>query len=526
MWKTFPLTVVVILFLSTTLLTVSPGQRLSAADQDLIQRLNQLEAETQALRGEVNRMQQDIVRLPSVGSSAASNSVILASNTTDSTAPAPPVPWAVPLSTASQPSPSQTAASNNSTEPSPITPLPPVSQTAISETDKLQSAAPQEDYYTLDQIKGEMKKLVWKKGDFTVTPYGYLWGATTYETERSNNGDYTYYVYSAQAPEQVGPTFHVDAKSTRIGFDVLGPRIACLNCAQSGGKVEFDFQGASAQENKGTVLLRHAYWEVKDEEFRLLAGQTWDIVSPLYPNTIMYTVYWGAGNIGYRRAQFRAERYVACSDDLLLTMQGSLDGNIIADTTPTGVIGDQSSWPIVEGRTALTFGPRGKDCYPITLGFSGHIGEQRFKYTAAPAEEMYARTWSCNVDLKAPVNDRLGFQGEYQIGEDLSAFQGGILQGYNFTLRKSIYDTGGWVEVWYYWTPKWHSHVGYCIDSPLVSDIPAGGRTYNAVYFGNLMYDVTKQFTCGLEVGEWRTLYNGLAPGESTRIEFMARYGF
>jgi hypothetical protein len=406
--------------------------------------------------------------------------------------------------------------------------LPPVSQTAISETDKLQSAAPQEDYYTLDEIKGEMKKLVWKKGDFTVTPYGYLWGATTYETERSNNGDYTYYVYSAQAPEQVGPTYHVDAKSTRIGFDVLGPRIACLNCAQSGGKVEFDFQGASAQENKGTVLLRHAYWEVKDDEFRLLAGQTWDVVSPLYPNTIMYTVYWGAGNIGYRRAQFRGERYIAYSDDLLLTMQGSLDGNIIADTAPTGisVIGDQSSWPVVEGRTALTFGPRGKDCQPVTLGVSSHIGEQRFKYTAAPAQEMYARTWSCNVDLKAPVTDRFGFQGEYQIGEDLNAFQGGILQGYNFTLRKSIYDTGGWMEVWYYWTPQWHSHVGYCIDSPLVSDIPTGGRTYNAVYFGNLMYDVTKQFTCGLEVGQWRTLYNGLAPGESTRIEFMARYGF
>ena len=84
--------------------------------------------------------------------------------------------------------------------------------------------------------------------------------------------------------------------------------------------MEFDFQGASAQENKGAVLLRHAYWEVKDEEFRLLAGQTWDIISPLYPTTTMYTVYWAAGNIGYRRAQFRGERYLACSDELLLVV--------------------------------------------------------------------------------------------------------------------------------------------------------------------------------------------------------------
>ena len=534
--KTYPLALIVFFSLSSTLLAVSPGQSLSAADQNLVERLNQLEAETQALRSEVSRMRQDVVRLPSVESSAASNSVILVSDTYESAAPAPPVPWAVPLSTASQ------LAGPKSSEQSPVKPLPPVTQTATSppaaapeapsppvpQPTAPQSAAPQEDYYTLDQLKGEMKKMLWKKGDFTITPYGYLWGATTYETQRSNNGDYTYYVYSAQAPEQVGPTYHVDAKSTRIGLDVLGPRIACLDCAQSGGKVEFDFQGASAQENKGAVLLRHAYWEVKDEEFRLLAGQTWDVISPLYPNSIMYTVYWGAGNIGYRRAQFRGERYLACSDELLLTLQGSINGDIIADTAPTGIsaIGDQSSWPVVEGRTALTFGPRGKDCNPITLGVSSHIGEQRFKFTAAPVKEMSAETWSLNMDLKAPITDRFGVQGEFQIGDDLSSFQGGILQGYNFALRKPIYDTGGWLEVWYYWTPCWHSHVGYCIDDPLDSDIPAGGRTYNSAYFGNLMYDVTKQFTCGLEVGQWSTLYKGLAPGEATRIEFMARYGF
>ncbi len=372
-----------------------------------------------------------------------------------------------------------------------------------------------------------MKKLVWKKGDFTVTPYGYLWGAMVYETERSNNGDFTYYIFSAQ--DQGEPTYHVDAKSTRIGFDVLGPRIACLNCAQSGGKLEFDFQGASAQENKGTVLLRHAYWEVKDEEFRLLGGQTWDVISPLYPNTIMYTVYWAAGNIGYRRAQFRAERYIAFSDNLLWTSQGSINGNIVADTAPTGVnaTGDQTEWPIIEGRTALTLGSRGKNDLPITLGVSGHIGEQRFTFVNPnPAKDLRAKTWSFNVDLKAPVTDRLGIQGEYYFGEDLSTFQGGILQGYDFVLRKSIYDTGGWLEVWYDWSPCWHSHVGYTLDDPLNSDISFGGRTYNQAYWGNIIYDVTKQFLLGLEVGSWRTLYQGKEPGESVRIEFMARYGF
>ncbi len=467
-------------------------------------------------------MRQNAGHLPNGESTFLNASVTKASNTSDTPAPVPPVPWAVPSSTAIQPTASQPAA------PSPATPPPQVSQ-----IDPSPLAATQEDYYTLDEIKAEMKKLVWKKGDFTVTPYGYLWGAMTYETERSNNGDYTYYVYSPQDFDKGLPTFHVDAKSTRIGFDVLGPQIPGLSCAQSGGKLEFDFQGASASENKGTVLLRHAYWEVKNDEFRLLGGQTWDVISPLMPGTIMYTVYWGAGNIGYRRAQFRGERYLAFSDVLLLTAQGSLNGNIIADTSPSSSItatGDQSDWPILEGRVALTMGPRGKQDHPIILGVSSHVGEQRFSFSSVPvAKDLRAKTWSFNVDLKAPVNDRFGFQGEYYIGENLSTYQGGILQGYDFYLRKTIYDTGGWMEVWYDWTPKWHSHAGYTIDDPNDNDISVlstDARTYNHAIYGNLIYDVTKQFNCGLEVSSWRTLYKTKTPGESLRIEFMARYGF
>ena len=57
-------------------------------------------------------------------------------------------------------------------------------------------------------------------------------------------------------------------------------------------------------------LLRHAYAEVKDDDFRLLAGQTWDVISPLFPSMLMYSVGWDAGDIGYRRAQVRGERYL------------------------------------------------------------------------------------------------------------------------------------------------------------------------------------------------------------------------
>jgi hypothetical protein len=436
-----------------------------------------LEAETEALRAEVQRLREGPVRLPAVEATPAS-------------LPVTPVADAAPG------------------DPAPD---------------------PKLHYFTMPQLKAEMKKLVWKKGDFTITPYGSLWAAMTYETERSNQGDYTFYVYSAQ--DQGEAAFHCDAKSTRLGLDIAGPRIPFFNCAASGGKVEIDFQGSFLTENKPGPLLRHAYWEVKDEDFRLVGGQTWDVISPLVPNTIMYSVYWGAGNIGYRRAQFRGERYLHFGDFVMWTFQGSVNSDIISDfstTVPPGFSGDHSDWPVLEGRTAITLGDRGKGGRPITLGLSGHIGEQVFDFAAAPVrDDMRFRTWSACLDLKAPITDRFGFQGELFMGENLGAYLGGILQGIDGFFRRPIYSRGGWMELWYDITDRLHGHVGYTLDDPLDSDLSAASaRRYNAAVWGNLVFDVTKQFTMGVELGSWKTLYVGRTPGEAIRLEFMAKYGF
>ena len=64
--------------------------------------------------------------------------------------------------------------------------------------------------------------------------------------------------------------------------------------------------------------------------------------------------------------------------------------------------------------------------------------------------------------------------------------------------------------MWYDWTPRLHSHVGYGIDDPNDDDLTfVGSRAYNQFYFGNLSYDVTKNFLAGIEVSSWRTLYVG-----------------
>jgi hypothetical protein len=489
----FAIILLVGLLISGGILVNSPTAQGQYNDPNTVARLNQLEAELQTLRAEQGRLQeQQPKRLPSVDSSDA---------------PAMPAPDATMF-----PAPL----------PDQYGDTPPLPTPATSASYEAATIQPDHDTYTLDELRGEMKKLCWRKGDFCFTPYGILWANGVYETARSNNGDYTLWVFSDQ--EQGEPTFHADGRNTRLGVDILGPKLPCFGDAQTGGKVEVDFQGQFVTENKGSLLLRHAYVDVKNEDFRLVAGQTWDVISPLNPTSVLYSVYWDAGNIGYRRAQFRGDRYLSFSDDLLLTLQGSINGNIVADTAAAGV-GDQSGWPVLEGRAALTFGPRGKDDLPITVGVSSHIGEQRF--TFPNATNLPAKTWSLNADFKVPLTRCTGFQGECFMGENLSAFLGGIGQGYDFTLRESIYSRGGWLEVYHFWTPCWHSHVGYCLDDPNDADISlAAGRVYNQAIFGNIIYDVTKQFQLGFEVSSWKTLYKGETPGESIRSEFMVKYGF
>lgn len=387
---------------------------------------------------------------------------------------------------------------------------------------------PQEEFFTLDELRAEMRKLAWTKGDFTITPYGILWANMAWETSRSLTGDYVLYVLRPR--DGSNESFNADAKSTRLGIDVLGPRIERWGDAQTGGKVEIDFQRNFDTENRAGLLLRHAYLEVKNEDYRLLGGQTWDVISPLLPGVLMYTVGWDGGNIGYRRTQARGERYFSLSDEFTVIAQGSLNVDILSDTVATHT-GDHSGWPVLEGRLAVALGPRGPGCNPIEMGLSSHIGEVEL-LPAAPAAGLPRRTWSLNADVKVPITSRFGVQGELWMGENLGTFFGGIGQGINVTSPdlNTIYSRGGWFDVWYDWTSRWHSHVGYSIDDPLDSDISVG-RVYNAFMFANLSYDVTSKFLVGFEFTSWRTIWKDPALGPDVNapdqnFNFVAKYGF
>jgi hypothetical protein len=444
----------------------------SIPDEGLTARMSCLEAETETLRAEVQRLREHPTRLPAV-------------------------------------------------EARPVS-------AEMFDMAQVDPAAP--PYMTAPQVQAEIKKAAWSKGDFTIVPYGILWSNMVYATQRTSPGSFTLFVQSPSIQDD--HEFVVDARNTRLGMDISGPKIPCFNCAASGGKIEIDFQqNIVSTENRPTPQLRHAYWEVKNEEFRLLVGETWDVISPLMPGTVLYSVGWDGGDIGFRRTQFRYERYHACSDVSLVTMQASLNQTVFEEAS-VRFPSELPNWPIAEMRAAVTLGDRSANGLPVTFGVSGHIGEEENDVvTGTPAvvvlRDVHRRTWSFNADFRWPITHRLGVQAEVFTGENLGAFLGGIGQGIDLTTLNPIRSNGGWIDVWYDWTPRLHSHAGYSIDDPNDHDVvTVGERKYNSFYFGNIVYDITKNFTTGLEVSSWRTLYVGLAAGDSVRCEYMMKYAF
>lgn len=79
----------------------------------------------------------------------------------------------------------------------------------------------------------------WRKGKFRIKPYGFFLVDTIYSSQRTEAGAYTAFVFS---PEEQGEgEFIVDARQSRFGLQILGPKIPSLADAESGGRIKIDF---------------------------------------------------------------------------------------------------------------------------------------------------------------------------------------------------------------------------------------------------------------------------------------------
>jgi hypothetical protein len=355
--------------------------------------------------------------------------------------------------------------------------------------------------------------------------YGYIKLDAAYDTDRSSAGNYMRWVESDLDNKGHDNQFNMTANQTRLGAKISGPE---NNGLKTSGLVEVDFYGNGTAENKAGLMMRHAYMTLDwvDEHFTILAGQTSDVISPLVPTVLNYSVDWWVGNIGYRRPQIRLTKSTALSDDSDLKIEAAavrtIGGGDSTAWTDDG--GEDAGQPGVQARVSLNL-PLG-GCKPSTLGFSSHWAKEEYDTNASGTSRRKYDSWSFNVDLVQPVSKTLNITGEFFTGENLSAYLGGIGQGVNLTTHQEIASNGGWLAASIGPCDKWAFNLGASMEDVKAGDVDAGNRTVNSSVFGNAIYTVNKSSTIGFELSQWHTERKGEGSSDCLRGQLSFIYKF
>jgi hypothetical protein len=137
--------------------------------------------------------------------------------------------------------------------------------------------------------------------------YGFLRLDIDVDGQRANNDQTPLFITSAdpRIGKRGAGDFSMHPRLTRFGIDYSGPRLAAWGDSKLSGKLELDFENGGS-ESRQIIRIRHGYLKMDwDHQVSILAGQTWDVVSPLFPTVNSDTLMWNAGNVGDRRPQFR-----------------------------------------------------------------------------------------------------------------------------------------------------------------------------------------------------------------------------
>ncbi len=336
---------------------------------------------------------------------------------------------------------------------------------------------------------------------------GFLKTDLIYDDTRISPGNYALYVSAFDGSDK--NEIFLTARESRLAFDFWWKE----GDYKTKAYLEFDFQNAGAGENKASPMLRHAFFKFGKCRWSILAGQTWDIISPLNPKTANYSVLWYQGNIGYRRPQFRVSTWTEAGNNATVTFDAGIFRNLGGKPDSLGAndsfldFGADSGLPTFQGRIgfASTFGESNK----IAIGFSGHYGKETYE-GAGGQEDIIS--WSANADLVLVFNEQISLKGELFTGENLGQYLGGIGQRVD-PMNNPLPSMGGWGMLSVKANGKLTLNAGYGFDDPdeakWICPEETGEnwalKSLNSEFFGNLFYDVTKHVTSIFEIAFMKT---------------------
>jgi hypothetical protein len=346
--------------------------------------------------------------------------------------------------------------------------------------------------------------------------------------------------------------FTIHPRLTRLGVDTEAPPLSRLGDARLTGKVEIDFFNfapgltTATSNSRHFLRIRHAYGELAGDRWRLLFGQTWDLISPLFPAANYDVLMWNAGNLGDRRPQFRATWEPVVGRGKASIAAAVLSADAVGGANRDGDLaldGEEARRPLVQARVALNQ-PSWVKGQTWELGLWGLNGEYRFDRATAIAAGFRNRSFNSNgagLDLRLPITSRLTFQGEAWFGEALADVRGGVGQDINGLTGNEVRSRGGWAELMYRFTDLYTLGAGFSLDDPFDRDVTprtvplaaltpaqaAGiGRTLNRTYYVVNRFNLGSGFQVGLDWMLFDTSFRGLTRGSSNRWNLWLQHNF
>jgi hypothetical protein len=280
--------------------------------------------------------------------------------------------------------------------------------------------------------------------------------------------------------------------------------------------------------SRAALRVRHAYVRVAKYGWHLLAGQTWDVISPLFPSLNADTVMWNAGNTGDRRPQLRVgfettrpERRWSFAG--MIGSSGAVDGqDLDGDGYRDGETSGKPTWQARIGHSALSH-IQGKRW---SVGLYGHYARQSFNRLPLSGRRRSSSRLG-GIDFSLPLTERAVVQGELWAGRNLSDVRGGIGQGINIASGAEIGARGGWLEASYQAQRRYQVNVGATLDRADSGDLTfAGARTRNRTYFVTQRFSLGEKLSLGFDYAHWETRFKALPAGRNHRFTLFLQNGF
>lgn len=250
--------------------------------------------------------------------------------------------------------------------------------------------------------------------------------------------------------------------------------------------------------------VRRAYAGIGQKSWRVLAGQEWDVFSPL--NTATLNIggnLWNQGNLGFRRPQIRLTGKHGFGETCGIEGAGSI--NLPSNSLSFADAGNSTGIPMLEGRVGFWHKMAAGDLWVYLSGvYARHFN--------AVAGQSKINNWGVALSVDVPLHRFFKPMGEVQYGYSL----GSMLSISSDTMRQRT--LAGWGQIKSEWLSWLETNVGYGIETLDSPQVAANFVKRNQTGFANILFKPFKVFVIGLEYDYLRTTYKGTSASEANAV--------